>query len=185
MAGFGLDFKSFFDDYFRRNDEKFLAELGEVINERDDSREIAALADWSFRNYVIEALVKALEANNEKIYRDFADLLSGIEPPQRHEPALYQEPQRYEESAPPGTGYPKRASSSIPGGVPGGVAGSGYAGRFSYGSPGGTSMGGYSGGSPGTMPGSFPGMGQAPSGGADESQGNGAPQPPVDFNFEA
>ncbi len=82
MGQFGLDFKSFFDEYFQKNDEAFLANLSEIISEKDDSREIAALADWSFRNYIIEAVTAALELNNKKILRDILTLIESgdIEP---------------------------------------------------------------------------------------------------------
>jgi hypothetical protein len=77
MQNFGINFKDFFETYFAENDEAFLTNLGEIISEKDDSKEIAALADWSFRNYIIDALTIALELNNEKICNDFIDMLQG------------------------------------------------------------------------------------------------------------
>ncbi len=77
---FGLNFQEFFDTYFNDHDEAFLSNLGEIISEKDDSREIAALADWSFRNYVIDAVTIALQLNNEKIYNDIMALLEERKP---------------------------------------------------------------------------------------------------------
>jgi hypothetical protein len=85
MQNFGFNFKEFFDTYFAENDEAFLTNLGEIISEKDDSKEIAALADWSFRNYIIDALTIALELNNERIYNDVMDMLQSRAPAGRND----------------------------------------------------------------------------------------------------
>lgn len=75
MKKIGIDFRSFFEDYFQKHDESFLINLGETIKGKEDPKEIAALADWSFRNYMVESVSVALELNNEKIHNDINDLI--------------------------------------------------------------------------------------------------------------
>jgi len=75
MPQFGINFREFFSRYFADHDDTFLSNLGEMISEDADPREIAALADWHFRNYIIEAVTIAMQLNNEKIYNDVMAML--------------------------------------------------------------------------------------------------------------
>ncbi|MGV8121937.1 MAG: hypothetical protein AB2L14_19435 [Candidatus Xenobiia bacterium LiM19] len=93
MPQFGINFREFFGRYFADHDDTFLSNLGEMISEDADPREIAALADWHFRNYIIEAVTIAMQLNNEKIYNDVTALL---EEKGYREPAQYRAPEEHE-----------------------------------------------------------------------------------------
>gem|GEM_PF-2407925 len=123
MPQFGINFREFFSRYFADHDDTFLSNLGEMISEDADPREIAALADWHFRNYIIEAVTIAMQLNNEKIYNDVMTLLeekegskkadSGRErmhsAPEYREPARYRAPEEHESAGPP---FPSRQDGS-------------------------------------------------------------------------
>lgn len=121
MPQFGINFREFFSRYFADHDDTFLSNLGEMISEDADPREIAALADWHFRNYIIEAVTIAMQLNNEKIYNDITALL---EERKYREPAQYRTPEEHESISrpfPTNLDSPTRPFQNLP--IPGSAQG--------------------------------------------------------------
>lgn len=70
-----FDVRTFLREYFEKNDDAFMNRLDEVIGSSEDPVEISALADWVFRNYIVEAFSEALEENNRNIYQNMERMI--------------------------------------------------------------------------------------------------------------